>query len=66
MAKIRFILPPFSRQRFIANFLDRETGKIDELIAKVTEAIQKLKEYRTALTSAAPTGKIDVREEVTL
>jgi hypothetical protein len=30
------------------------------LIAKVTEAIEKLKEYRTALISAAVTGKIKV------
>jgi len=44
--------------------LDRETSKIDALIAKVTEAIEKLKEYRTALISAAVTGKINVREEV--
>ncbi len=31
-------------------------------IAKVREGIEKLKEYRTALISAAVTGKIDVRE----
>lgn len=41
--------------------LDRETSRIDGLTAKVTEAIEKLKEYRTALISAAVTGKIDVR-----
>jgi len=32
--------------------------------SKVREGIEKLKEYRTALISAAVTGKIDVREEV--
>ena len=36
------------------------------MIAKVREAIEKLREYRTALISAAVTGKIDVREEVAL
>jgi restriction endonuclease S subunit len=51
-------------QRAIAAFLDRETAKIDALIAKVREAIERLKEYRTALISAAVTGKIDVREVV--
>jgi len=30
----------------------------------VREAIERLKEYRTALISAAVTGKIDVREPV--
>jgi len=57
-------VPPPREQRAIAAFLDRETRKIDALIAKVREAIERLKEYRTALISAAVTGKIDVREEV--
>jgi len=52
---------PTDEQRAIADFLDRETAKIDALIAKVGEAIERLKEYRTALISAAVTGKIDVR-----
>ena len=47
--------------RAIATFLDRETGKIDTLIAKVQQAIGHLREFRTALISAAVTGKIDVR-----
>ena len=39
-----------------------ETAQIDALIGKVQEAIDRLKELRTALISAALTGKIDVRE----
>ncbi len=54
-------IPPFSEQQAIAAFLDRETGKIDSLVSKVETAIGKLKEYRSALISAAVTGKIDVR-----
>ncbi|MBC7293421.1 MAG: restriction endonuclease subunit S [Thermoleophilia bacterium] len=57
-------VPPEAEQLVIAAFLDRETAKIDALIAKVREGIERLKEYRTALISAAVTGKIDVREEV--
>ena len=53
--------PPLPEQRAIADHLDRETGKIDALVAKITESIDLLNEYRTALTSAAVTGKIDVR-----
>jgi len=58
------ILPPLPEQQAIAAFLDRETAKIDTLSAKVLTAIERLKEYRTALISAAVTGKIDVREAV--
>jgi type I restriction enzyme S subunit len=57
------LLPPDSEQRAIAAFLDRETARIDALLAKVREAIDRLNELRTALISAAVTGKIDVREE---
>ena len=56
-------IPPLPEQRAIADFLDLETAKIDALVAKVREAIDRLKELRTALISAAVTGKIDVRKE---
>ena len=38
---------------------DREARR---LVAKVRTAIDRLQEFRTALISAAVTGKIDVRE----
>jgi type I restriction enzyme S subunit len=60
----RFPFPPAKEQQDIADFLDRETARIDTLITKVREHIGKLKEYRTAIISAAVTGKIDVRPEV--
>jgi len=59
--KFRVPRPPTSEQRAIANYLDRETAKIDKMIEKVEAAIEKLQEYRTALITAAVTGKIDVR-----
>ena len=49
-------------QRAIAECLDGETAKIDNLTAKAEQAIELMKERRTALISAAVTGKIDVRE----
>ena len=55
-------LPPLTEQQALAAFLDRETTKIDDLVTNVGEAIERLKELRTALISAAVTGKIDVRE----
>jgi type I restriction enzyme S subunit len=55
--------PPLKEQQKISAYLDRETTKLDALIAKVSEGIERLNEYRTALISASVTGKIDVREE---
>lgn len=53
--------PSLAEQRAIANFLDQETAEIDGLVNKVEFAIERLQEYRTALITAAVTGKIDVR-----
>ncbi len=62
--EMNIAVPPFPEQQAIASFLDRETAKISTLVSKVEMAIEKLKEYRTALISAAVTGKIDLREAV--
>lgn len=62
-AALQLPLPPLPEQQAIAAFLDRETAMIDTLVSKVDAAIEKLKEYRTALISAAVTGKIDIRKE---
>ena len=56
-------VPPITEQTDIPAFLDRETAKLDSLVAKVREAIERLRELRSALISAAVTGRIDVREE---
>jgi type I restriction enzyme S subunit len=58
-----FVVPPVAEQKGIAAFLDRETTGLDALVAKIRDAIDRLKELRTALISAAVTGKIDVREK---
>ncbi len=58
------VLPPAAEQRAIATFLERERTRIDALIATVRQAIDRLKELRTALISAAVAGKIDVCQEV--
>lgn len=56
-------LPTLKEQETISNFLDQQTSKIDTLISKIDLHIEKLKEYRQALISAAVTGKIDVRDQ---
>ncbi len=45
----------FGEQRAIAEFLDRETGKIDALVGKKERLIELLQEKRTALISHAVT-----------
>ena len=57
-------LPPLREQQVIARFLDRETDRIDGLIGRINQAIEKLQEYRSAIITAAVIGKIDVRGEI--
>jgi len=56
-------VPLMTEQDEITRLIDDGIDKVDLLVAKVREAIDRLKEFRTALISAAVTGKIDVREE---
>jgi type I restriction enzyme, S subunit len=60
--EIPIALPPPSEQTEIVSYLDRETGKLDALAAKIRTGIERLQEYRTALISAAVTGKINVSQ----
>lgn len=55
-------LPSENEQERISTFLDYQTAKIDTLIQKQLQQIELLKERRTALISAAVTGKIDLRD----
>ena len=55
-------LPNIREQCSILDWLGGNISKIDGLIAKIQESLDRLKEYRTALISAAVTGQIDVRE----
>ena len=54
-------VPPIAEQREIVAYLEEKTGRIDRMVALNQQAIDKLKEYRTALITAAVTGKMDVR-----
>ncbi|MHD0279569.1 restriction endonuclease subunit S [Rhodococcus aetherivorans] len=57
-------LPPLSEQRRIVDFLEDRCAKIDALVVKTTAVIERMREYRSALITAAVTGKIDVRQAV--
>ena len=63
LGNIRVPVPPLAEQAATAAYLDEETAKLDALVGKVEEAVERLQEYRTALITAAVTGKIDVRKD---
>ena len=54
-ANFRIQLPSPTEQHAIADFLDRETAKIDILVSKKRTLIERLKEKRTALVSRTVT-----------
>ena len=60
MRTIILPLPSIKDQYAIAAFLDRETTRIDAIVAKTQRSIELLKEKRTALITAAVTGSINV------
>ena len=53
--------PPLEEQNKISAYLITQTNSYADLIKKAEQAIQLMQERRTALISAAVTGKIDVR-----
>lgn len=64
MADIRNIPlfePSLEEQQEIIEYLSKLLNKFDDLVYSAEQAIQLMQERRTALISAAVTGKIDVR-----
>ncbi|WLS44774.1 restriction endonuclease subunit S [Micromonospora profundi] len=59
---LRVPTAPIEQQRRIAAHLDRQTAKIDALVAETERFIELSKERRSALITAAVTGQIDLRE----
>ncbi|WP_416041719.1 restriction endonuclease subunit S [Edwardsiella ictaluri] len=55
------VVPPIDEQLTINKFLELEIKRFDGLIKNTSNMIQLIQERRTALISAAVTGKIDVR-----
>jgi type I restriction enzyme S subunit len=63
LAKMPIAVPSMSEQVLISRYLGISTNRIDILMDKIQTVIIHLREYRTALISAAVTGKIDIRGE---
>ena len=58
---INCLVPPLEEQIQIRAFIEQKLAVLSNLNMKAQEAVERLKERRTALISAAVTGKIDVR-----
>ena len=61
VAELRTTVPPIQEQAELVAFLEKETAELDALVQEATDVIALLQERRSALISAAVTGKIDVR-----
>ncbi len=61
-SELEIPVPPEDEQYKVAEYVNCETRRIDTLTATSQRAIDLLQERRTALISAAVTGKIDVRD----
>jgi len=62
IAKLKITIPPIEEQEKIVGWLESEERKLNFLNIEAGRIIDLLNERRSALISAAVTGKIDVRE----
>ena len=60
--KVKLPKLPLKEQAEIAEYIDAQSTRIATLIAKTERSIELLREHRTALITAAVTGKIDLRD----
>ena len=58
--ELYMVVPPLSKQRAIAECLDRKCAEIDELIAIKQQKIEALKEYKKSVIFEYVTGKKEV------
>ena len=66
LAGFRVSLPPLPEQRAIVEYLDTATADIDTAIARASQQIELMEEYRTRLVADVVTGKLDVRDAAKL
>lgn len=57
-------LPPLDEQQRIVHWIAARVERISSVLEKVNRSIDRLREYRAALITAAVTGKIDVSQEL--
>ena len=54
-----FVLPPYSEQKAIAEFLDIKCGEVDTLIADIQQEIETLEQYKRSVITEVVTKGLD-------
>jgi type I restriction enzyme S subunit len=62
LKKLKLLVPKVAEQNEIVKYLESFNNYFLEITEKLTNQIEKLKEYRQSIISEAVTGKIDVRD----
>jgi len=62
LSNFSIALPPGNERTELVDYVEKFTAKFDALMDEAKSAIELMQERRTALISAAVTGKIDVRD----
>ncbi len=60
LKQINGILPPIEEQQEIADYLDKKTSQIDEIIAKKEQLVEEMEAYKKSLIFETVTGKREV------
>lgn len=61
IADLKITIPTFTEQQEIVSYLNEKNARFEALMDRAVTAVKLLQERRTAMISAAVTGKIDVR-----
>ena len=62
LAQFRIPIPPREEQKQITSEYKRRTDAVNRLLSNVLEHIERLREYRSSLISAAVTGQLSIDE----
>ena len=60
VSQLKLLLPPKAEQDAIVEFLDEQTRRTQKIEAKSRDQVDKIREYRSALITAAVTGQLDI------
>lgn len=62
LKQVRCAVPPRAEQEQICRYIEAESNRMEETAERIARAIALLREYRSALITAAVTGQLNIRE----